>query len=80
MSQAINIHGYRDGEKETRYHDLQVVLKTYTMWNLPMQFSLLFDHVMKYGRASVAYDAQNQRIENVAIEDEQNFWQPPPEP
>lgn len=26
------------------------------------------------------YDAQNQRIENIAIEYEQNFRQPPPEP
>lgn len=81
ISWTRNTHGHPNGENKVRYEDVQVAVADLRNMDLRTPNTLLFDYViLTYMRVRIAYDAHKQWGVNIAIYEENYFWQSPSEP
>jgi hypothetical protein len=72
---------YGNGGNKERYKDLQKssYCDAQCSWYLRMEYNLSFELVSSLC-ACFTRDAQYQRTDKIAIQKENDFWQPPSEP
>jgi hypothetical protein len=80
ITRAKNTHRYGDGENKGRYKKHQIVaadLNVVLTNAIQPAGQECYFHMCNGG---IEYGVQNQRSDDIAIEDENYFWQPPSEP